>query len=269
MGDSLKTATGAVLAGNEGILVTHRNKSVVDLSVVIPMHNSETVLEHTLDRWMSRLSQGRNELILVENGSNDKTWELTKSLVADTPHVKVLALQSEKGMGNALSAGISASTGKNVLLSADDLPFDFDDLEEWGKIISPPPIVIGSKAHHNSTVERGLLRKAFTRGYRFARFVALGSRVGDTQGTFIVDGDWLRRINPILDESGFLFTTQLVVVAEATKIPIAEVPVSLSRDHAPKQSTVRWSDVLDMGTGLIKLRKFKKAHTAYFENELE
>lgn len=232
------------------------------------MHNSETVLEHTINRWMSRLNQGTNELILVENGSNDKTWELTRSLAKDTQHVKVLALQSEKGMGNALATGIAASTGKYVLLSADDLPFDFDDLDEWGKFTTPPPIVIGSKAHRNSTVERGLLRKAFTRGYRFARFLTLGSRVGDTQGTFIVDGDWLRKINPILDESGFLFTTQLVVVAEGTNTPILEVPVSLSRDHAPKQSTVRWADVIDMGTGLLKLRKFKKSHVKYFETEL-
>lgn len=239
------------------MLVKQSRATNVDLSVVIPMHNSETVLENTLNRWIARLSQGNNQILLVENGSTDRTWELTQSLARDTPHAQIIALRSEKGMGNALSAGISASTGRTVLLSADDLPFEFDDLDAWEQLSTPPPIVIGSKAHQASTVERGILRKTFTRGYRFARYLTLGSKVGDTQGTFIVDGFWLRKVNPLLNEPGFLFTTQLVVIAEAMNIPIAEVPVSLSHHHSPKQSTVRWSDVLDMGTGLLKLRKFK------------
>jgi glycosyltransferase involved in cell wall biosynthesis len=222
------------------------------------MHNSETVIAHTIDRWLNRLNSGNSELILVENGSSDNTWDLANSISKDTEHVKFKLIQSEKGMGNALAAGISVSTGKHVLLSADDLPFDFVDLDEVAKLSQQPPIVIGSKAHKNSTVDRGILRKTFTRGYRLARFLTLGSRVGDTQGTFIIEGDLIRRINPLLSEPGFLFTTQLVVVAEQMGVEIAEVPVSLSLDHAPKKSTVRWADVIDMSTGLIKLRKFKK-----------
>ena len=232
--------------------------SDIELSVVIPMHNSATVIEHTITRWLDRLTHGNNELILVENGSSDDTWEIAQKLSRATSNVSFKTLQSEKGMGNALSAGISVSSGNYVLLSADDLPFDFLDLDEAAKLQPQPPIVIGSKAHKDSTVDRGLLRKAFTRGYRLARYLTLGSKVGDTQGTFIIEGNLIRDINPILSEPGFLFTTQLVVVAESMGVEIQEVPVSLSLDHAPKQSTVRWADVLDMGTGLIKLRKFRK-----------
>lgn len=232
--------------------------SSIELSVVIPMHNSETVIEHTISRWLKRLTKGHNELILVENGSTDRTWELAQRLSLPTKNVSFITIQSPKGMGNALSAGIAVSSGNNVLLSADDLPFDFNDLDEAAKLQPKPPIVIGSKAHKLSTVDRGILRKSFTRGYRLARYISLGSKVGDTQGTFIIEGELIRNINSYLSEPGFLFTTQLVVVAESLGIDIKEVPVSLSLDHAPKQSTVRWADVIDMGTGLLKLRKFRK-----------
>ena len=234
------------------------NPHSVELSVVVPMHNSETVIEQTLKRWVGKFSSGNHEIILVENGSQDDTWKIAKALSRDTKNIRFITLQSNKGLGNAYSAGIAASSGNKILLSADDLPFDFADLEAVEKLSVVPPIVIGSKAHKDSTVERGFLRKAFTRGYKFARFLILGSRIGDTQGTFFVDGDWLRKVNPLLNEPGFLFTTQLVVLAEKMDVDILEVPVTLSDDHAPKQSTVRWSDVIKMATGLIELRKFQK-----------
>jgi glycosyltransferase involved in cell wall biosynthesis len=222
------------------------------------MHNSSTVIRSTLNLWRGRLTSGVNEIILVENGSSDDTWELINELAINNEHIRFIKLQSPKGMGNALRKGIEASSGSRVLLSADDLPFEFDDLDQ-ARLLSPIPcVVIGSKAHKQSTVERGLLRKTFTRGYRLARFIMLGSKIGDTQGTFLVEGDWLRSVAPQLDEEGFLFTTQLAVTAEAAKKEIKEVPVSLSVNHAPKPTTVRGSDVFDMGSGLIRLRKYKK-----------
>lgn len=222
------------------------------------MHNSEQVIENTISKWKKRLSTGTNEIILVENGSIDRTFDIAEKNAKDTKNIKFKLVRSEKGLGNAYSKGISVSTGKKILLTADDLPFEFDDLDEVDKLTFVTPIIIGSKAHKYSAVERGLLRKSFTRGYRFARFLLLGSRVGDTQGTFLVEGEWLRKVNHLIDEPGFLYTTQLAVYAEGTNVEITEVPVSLSRDHGPKESTVRWSDVFEMGSGLLRIRKFKK-----------
>lgn len=232
----------------------------IELSVVIPMHNSAAVVEHTIAAWVGRLTSGVTEVILVENGSRDSTWELARRFAIDNAHVRFTLLQSATGMGNALRKGIAASSGRRVLLSADDLPFGFDDLDEAAKLETVPPVVIGSKAHPDSVVERGIARDVFTFGYRWLRFMILGSRVGDTQGTILADGDWLRSVGPSLDEGGFLFTTQLVVVAEAQGLQILEVPVTLVSGDTPKESTVRLVDVLEMGNGLIRLRRSGRAH---------
>ena len=237
--------------------MNQQRKANIELSVVIPMHNSETVIHNTVGQWVDKLDGKSAELILVENGSTDRTWEIAQAIARAKHNVSTVVLQSDKGMGNALRAGIAKSTGQRVLLSADDLPFGFSDLDSAENLGRHPDVVIGSKAHQDSVVDRGILRSAFTNGYKMARRVILGSTVGDTQGTFFVDGEWLRSINHLLDEPGFLFTTQLVVFAESHGKELVEVPVALSEEHAPKTSTVGWRDVVLMGSGLIRLRRFK------------
>jgi glycosyltransferase involved in cell wall biosynthesis len=232
----------------------HSRARAADLSVVIPIHNSTLVLGRTIERWLDRQKHGLTEFILVENGSHDLTWALANDLAKDTAHVRFVLDQSEKGMGNALRKGIALSTGRRVLLSADDLPFDFGDIEEAEKLDHEPTIVIGSKAHPHSDVTRERKRHVYTYGYRMFRKVLLGSRVGDSQGTIIADGEWLRANVENFDEPGFLFTTQLILAAEVQGVDIREVPVVLSADHAPKPSTVRAGDVWDMGFGLLRLR---------------
>lgn len=239
-----------------GNLINELDSSNYELSIIIPMHNSESVIERTIQRWKEKLVSGKNEIVLVENGSTDRTWEIASELASNNKNVTFTTIRSPKGLGSAYKAGIEASSGLRILLSADDLPFDFNDIDQASALKPAPKIVIGSKAHSESSVERGLLRQIFTLGYRIARFLVLGSKIGDTQGTFYVDGKWLKQVNTILDEPGFLFTTQLVVLAESMGIEILEIPVNLSNEHAPKQSTVKWKDVLEMGTGLIKLRQF-------------
>lgn len=227
----------------------------IGLSIVIPLHNSTMVLARTIERWLDRLTTGHTEIILVENGSSDLTWALARELARDTAHVTFTVAQSEKGMGNALRRGIELSTGDRVLLSADDLPFDFDDVDEAAKLDPMPAIVVGSKAHPRSEVTRHVHRHVYTYGYRMFRRALLGSEVGDSQGTIIADGEWLRRNVSHFDEPGFLFTTQLIFTAELQSVEIAEVPVALSVDHSPKPSTVRFSDAWDMGVGLLRLRR--------------
>ena len=225
------------------------------LSVVVPAHNSADVIERTVERWRMRLAGTTSEVIVVENGSTDRTAEIAARLADPDGQPRIHVLRSAKGMGNALRAGIAASTGRRVLLSADDLPFGFDDLDRDAELGGRPDVVIGSKAHRDSEVERGPLRSMSTRGFRAMRRIILGSRVGDSQGTILADGRWLRATAPNLDHPGFLFTTQLCYVAERQGLTIVEVPVSLAADHTPKASTVRLTDVWAMGTGLLGIRR--------------
>ncbi|MDO5083877.1 MAG: GtrA family protein [Arachnia propionica] len=225
---------------------------------VIPAHNSETVLEETV-RVLRDWGAGREVhtgVLIVENASTDATHDLATRLAGEcaSETFTVAVLRSGKGMGAAYRRGIEASRADRVVLTADDLPFGTSDIDGWWA--QPRSgLAIGSKAHPDSVVERGLLRRVSTRGFSVLRGVILGSRVGDTQGTLIVDGDWLRDNVSRITEQGYLCSTQVVALAEQQGVAVTEIPVVLTSRQGQHATRLRPGDVWRMAVGLLRLRR--------------
>ena len=228
------------------------------LSYVVPAHNSTLAIEATLRALASRLDGRDAEVIVVENGSTDGTPALLERIEGSWAHpgVSLRVLRSAKGMGNAYRAGIAASRGARVVLTADDLPFGFSDLEA-AEHVDPAahPVVIGSKGHRDSDVDRGLLRRVLSWGFWTLRRLVLGMRTLDPQGTFVLAGDWARRMGPRLTEPGYLVTTELCYLAEREGAQPLEVPVRLSPEHCDHRSRITVRDVWQMAVGLLGIRR--------------
>ncbi|MGY1683724.1 glycosyltransferase [Geodermatophilus sp. SYSU D01176] len=225
---------------------------------MVPAHDSTPAIEATLCALADRLDGRDAEVIVVENGSTDGTGALLERIVAtwDRPGVCLRVLRSATGMGHAYRAGIAASRGARVVLTADDLPFGFDDLEAAERVDpGDHPVVIGSKAHRDSDVDRGFVRAVLTGGFRLLRRLVLGMRTGDPQGTFVLAGDWARRVGPLLREPGYLVTTELCYLAERGGVRPLEVPVRLAPDHRDHRSRITVRDVWRMAAGLPGIRR--------------
>jgi GT2 family glycosyltransferase len=229
------------------------------LSVLVPVHNSETVLIETVMALSEKFNNDDVEIILIENGSTDNSHaislELAKqaNLINKGPGIK--AIRSEKGLGNALKKGISASTGNFILITADDLPFGFDDFDAFKEMTTKPTVTIGSKAHPLSNVKRGFKRQLSSTIFRKLQKLVLQNNIGDTQGTLIVEGNWLREINPRLQSENYLITAEIVQASLVNRRNVIESPVSLRDSHADKNSSVRFSDLWKMAIGQFEIRK--------------
>jgi glycosyltransferase involved in cell wall biosynthesis len=230
----------------------------IQLSYIVAAYNSSQTIEGTLKELAERFTGQPVEIIVVENGSTDGTLDLLRRVAAewDCAGVELRVLSTEKGLGNAFRGGIAASRGDRVFLGADDLPFGFDDLDAAQPYDhTRHRVVIGSKAHIDSQIDRSTLRRMMTFSFYLLRRAILGMRTRDPQGTFIVDGQWAREVVGALAEPGYLMSTELCYLAEASGIRPVEVPVRLRANHAEHASRIQFGDVWRMATGLFTVRR--------------
>lgn len=229
-------------------------KNEVELSILVPIHNSTAVLPSTIHRIHDKFQGTSHEILLVENASQDNSWELCNQLHKEYTDLNIRTIQSEPGLGSAIKKGIRESSGKRVFITADELPFGFDEFDQADYYPDQQTVVIGSKAHPGSIVPRGWKRNLSSLIFRFLRLLVLGSKIGDSQGTFVLNGDWIRSRQEKLTSSGFLITAEIVELAERDHLTIVEVPVKLRNSHDLKKSSVKPKHVISMLIGIFSIR---------------
>lgn len=230
--------------------------SAPTISYLVPIYNEEAVLADTARAIVARLAaRPGSEVILVENGSTDRSPQLVDELAValSTRDVRVVASHSAKGYGNAMRQGIDLATADLLVITAADLPFGFSDLDEALALQPRPALMIGSKAHPRSLVAVSLKRKVMSSGFRMLRQLCLGLRVGDSQGTILVDRELAQRIRPQLASADFFFSTELISFATRLGVDPIELPVDYR--HPRPGSTVRpVHDGLRMARAVFELR---------------
>lgn len=231
------------------------------ISYVVPAHNEARVLEGTVQRVVDRLSANHSgsQVIVVENGSTDATAAVAQRLAADLTDksVEVIAARSGKGFGNAYREGLRHATGEVVVFTAADLPFGFSDLEAYLAREPRPPVAIGSKAHPESNIEIGALRRFMSWAFSVLRRIVLQMKVKDSQGTILMEGDLARELLPDLISSDYLVSTEMIARASAQGVEAIELPieyVDLRKDSKVEPLRDGWR----MFRGLLRLRKSLK-----------
>lgn len=103
------------------------------LSVVSPVYNSAQILEELVRRIKSSLPNEFNslEIVLVDDGSADDSWDVIKDLIGKHPEINGIKLSRNFGQHNAITAGLQHSTGEWVVVMDCDLQ---DQPEEITKL---------------------------------------------------------------------------------------------------------------------------------------
>lgn len=248
-----------------------RERSLVDpvpppvtFTYIIPAYNEAATLPATVGALVRRLDAfPGSEIVIVENGSTDSTFDVASGLVreASPSQVRVRVERSEKGLGRALRRGVDVAICQWICCTAADLPFGFTDLDGFLALQGSVRLVLGSKGHPDSVARRSPLRQLMTATFRLARRAIVGMTVRDPQGTLFIERSLARELAPLTVDDGFLFPTELVAFAEAAGVEVVEVPVVL--DPLRDGSTVRpIHDSLLMLSGLFRLRRRLAARVA-------
>ncbi|MCT1523990.1 glycosyltransferase family 2 protein [Sphingobacterium hotanense] len=104
----------------------------MDISVVIPLYNEEESLPE-LVAWIKRVMDENNfsyEIIMVDDGSKDRSWQVIKSLKAENEHVTGIRFRRNYGKSAALNVGFTAAEGNVVITMDADLQDSPDEIPE-------------------------------------------------------------------------------------------------------------------------------------------
>ena len=108
-----------------------------DISVVIPLYNEEESIKELCD-WISRVMQPQDlsyEIIMVDDGSTDTSWEIIEQLTAENPCIKGIKFKRNYGKSAALDTGFKQSLGEVVITMDADLQDSPDEIPELYHLI--------------------------------------------------------------------------------------------------------------------------------------
>jgi len=216
-----------------GVTTPRSSQPSFSLSIVLPVHNEEAILEQNvvaLERHLDALDQlDEFEILLVCNGCRDGSERISARLAERMQgHVRALCLEA-RGLGHAIGAGISAASYDFIMFYAVDLPFGLDvfDHSIAAARQNRNRVVIGSKGHRESHVPRHPLRWLFSRVASTLNHVVFALDVKDTQGSLLFPKVIFTRYHAAMDSPGAFFQAQIVIYGHQMGCELLEIPVRL------------------------------------------
>ncbi|WP_412077336.1 glycosyltransferase [Streptomyces xanthophaeus] len=200
------------------------------LDVVIPVFNEEKDLGPCVRRLHGHLSRTFPypfRITVADNASTDRTPEIAAALAATLDGVRSTRLE-EKGRGRALRTVWSGSDAPVLAYMDVDLSTDLNAvLPLVAPLISGhSDLAIGTRLARSSRVVRGAKREFVSRAYNLLLRSSLAARVSDAQCGFkAIRREVAERLLPLVEDSGWFFDTELLVLAERAGLRIHEVPV--------------------------------------------
>lgn len=206
------------------------------LSIIIPAYNEERRLPVSLKTTIDYLKSQpyKSEIIVVSDGSNDMTKELTESFVQEFPSLKVIEYFPNRGKGFAVKTGMLAAAGEYRLFMDADYAVPIEYLARFlSQMNQNDSIVIGSRALKDSVIEthQPFFREKIAQLFGLLQRLILSLPFKDTQCGFkLFSKNTAEKLfNQITYDCSY-FDAELIYIAFKSKIPVIEVPVKWKHD---------------------------------------
>lgn len=246
----------------------------VPLSIVIPAYNEAERLGTTLRTVMDYLNQHTPgaELIVVDDGSSDKTADLARETLTSSPTLRtsVISSQSNLGKGRAVRLGLLASRGDVALFSDADLS---TPITEAPKLIEPIQrgecdLAFGSRALDRSLigVHQPWRREQGGRVFNLVVRLATGLPFWDTQCGF--KAFRMEVCRPIIEGATidrFGFDVELLYLAHRAGLKLREIPVRWDHYEGSKVNVMSDSFKMLGEVGLIR----RQARRGVYDNAVK
>ncbi len=143
----------------------------MDVSIVIPLFNEDESLTE-LCAWIERVVNAHQlsyEIIMIDDGSTDDSWDVIEKLRAQNPNIKAIKFQRNYGKSAALNEGFKAAQGQVIITMDADMQDSPDEIPELRKMILEGnyDIVSGwKKKRYDNALTKNLPSKLFNAAAR-------------------------------------------------------------------------------------------------------
>lgn len=228
------------------------------LSVVIPAYNEEKRITKTLqeiDKYLKNQPYSY-EIIVVNDGSKDKTAEVVRGLALIIKNLKLIDNKENNGKGYVVRQGMLVAKGGVRLFTDADNSTSIDQVEKmWPELKAGFDIIIGSRKIKGAVLDppQPWFRRFVGEGFKFFRKIIVGLwEIQDSQCGF--KGFTKKAAEDIFPRcriNRFAFDPEILLLGKKLGYKIKEVPVLWKNDP---ESKVKFKSIFKMALDLIKIR---------------
>lgn len=227
---------------------------MTSLSVFFPAYNEEAIIEKTVRDANDAVAAlvDDYEIIVVDDGSADRTAEIVQRIAAGNPRVRLARHARNRGYGAALRTGFASARKDLVFFSDADGQFDLRELPQTLDLIQSTPVVAGYRIKRSDPVHRLII----ARTYRTIVRLVFRLRVRD------IDCAWKMFRRDVLadlglESDGAFISSELLIKLDRRGVPIVECGVhhyprttGASKGATPKVIVKTMRDIMRLKLGL-------------------
>jgi glycosyltransferase involved in cell wall biosynthesis len=225
------------------------------LSVIMPAFNEEGTVADVLERVLAQ--RPVQEVVVVDDGSTDKTWEVLKSAAAKDPRVKLLRHEQNQGKGASLRTALSQTSASFSIIQDADLEYDPD---QYHLLLDPllagvADVVFGSRFQGGA---HRVLYYWHSVGNRFLTMIsnmATNLNLTDMETCYkAFRREVLQKIT--IQEDRFGFEPEITAKVSRMNLRIYEVPISYYGRTYSEGKKIGWRDGLSALRCILKYNFF-------------
>ncbi|MFB6094589.1 MAG: flippase-like domain-containing protein [Halanaeroarchaeum sp.] len=229
----------------------------VEVSVVLPAYNEAATIEETVAISLRTLGDflpaGSFEVIVAEDGCEDRTPEIADRLAGEDDRVRHVHSDERLGRGGALERAFEAAEGETLVYYDTDLATDMDHLEELVESVRSGEwdLATGSRWMPGREADRPARRGIPSRGFNLLVRVLLGSDLRDHQAGFkAMSREAFEDLHPDVEDDHWFWDTEMLVRAQRRGYRVKEFPVDWTPMGDSKVDLVK--DVFGMGSQVLR-----------------
>lgn len=199
------------------------------ISLVLPAYNEAENIEPMIAEAIPALEANADdyEIIVVDDGSSDETASVTKRVMEEHPHVRLIQHPVNQGFGAAVFSGFTNAVKDWIFYTDADRQFVLSELERFVPLMDQADLIAGYRAPRRDP----FLRVFYGKGWSMLCTLLFGYTVRDVDCGFkLFRREIIRELAPRIASRGATFSIEWLVRAKRSGYRFVELPVT----HRPR-----------------------------------